>query len=71
MALISRFGAIFQMSYVTKDRDRAVAFATRKLGIDNFYVFDGKAPVLSRGSAQQVELRVAVANTGTQLSAVG
>lgn len=62
MALISRFGAIFQLSYVTKDRDSAVAFASRKLGIDNFHVFDGKAPVSSRGSVQQLELRVAVAN---------
>jgi len=63
--LISRFGDIFQLSYVTKDLNGAVAFAARKLGIDNFFVFDAKVPVLSRGSMQELELRVAVANTGT------
>lgn len=65
MNLISRFGDIFQLSYVAKDRDRAVAYASAKLGIDNFFCFDAKAPVLSRGVAQDLELRVAVANTGT------
>ena len=65
MNLISRFGDIFQLSYVTGDRDRAVAFASAKLGIDNFFAFDAKAPVLSRGVVQDLELRVAVANTGT------
>lgn len=65
MNLISRFGDIFQLSYATRDRDRAVAFASAKLGIDNFFCFDAKAPVLSRGVLQDLELRVAVSNTGT------
>lgn len=65
MELISRFGDLFQVSYVARDRDRAVEFAAAKLGIDNFFSFDAKAPVLSRGSLQELELRVAVANTGT------
>lgn len=65
MKLIDRFGGIFQMSYVTRDRDRAVAYASAKLGIDNFFTFDGVAPVVSRGQAQQLRLRAAVANVGT------
>lgn len=64
MNLISRFGDIFQLSYVAKDRDRAVAAASAKLGIDNFFCFDARAPVLSRGAMQDLVLRVAVANTG-------
>jgi hypothetical protein len=63
--LITRFGDIFQLSYVTKDRDRAVAFAAAKLGIENFFPFIGKCSVVSRGATHELELRVAVANTGT------
>lgn len=58
MNLISRFGDIFQPSYATKDRDRAVAFASAKLGMDNFFCFDAKVP----GVLQDLELRVVVAN---------
>jgi catechol 2,3-dioxygenase-like lactoylglutathione lyase family enzyme len=64
MKLITRFGDIFQVSYVTRDRDRAVAFAADKLGIDNFFSFDGRCPVLARGATEELNLRVAVANTG-------
>ena len=65
MKLISRFGDLFQLSYVAKDRDRAVDFASAKLGIDNFFQFEAKYPTLTRGSVQEMSLRVAVANTGT------
>jgi hypothetical protein len=62
---MTRFGDLFQVSYVAKDCDRAVEFAAAKLGIDNFTVFDAVAPVLSRGKMQDLSLRVAVANAGT------
>lgn len=65
MNLISRFGDIFQLSYVARDRDRAVSFAQNKLGIDNFFTFEATAPVTSRGERVDLGLRVAVANTGT------
>ena len=65
MNLISRFGDIFQLSYVSSDRDKAVTHAAEKLGIDNFFTFDAKAPVVSRGETVELALRVAVANTGT------
>ena len=65
MNLIDRFGDLFQLSYVAKDRDRAVEFSRRKLGITNFFTFDASAPVLSRGAVQNLCLRVAVANVGT------
>lgn len=65
MKLISRFGDLFQLSYVAKDRDRAVDFAAAKLEIDNFTLFDARYPTLTRGTVQDFSLRVAVANTGT------
>lgn len=65
MNLIDRYGDIFQLSYVAKDRDRAVEFAAAKMGISNFFMFEGKCPVRSRGTIQELNLRVAVANTGT------
>jgi hypothetical protein len=65
MKLISRFGDIFQLSYVARDRDRAVEFAAAKLGIENFFCFEAQAPIVSRGVSQILDLRVAVANTGT------
>lgn len=65
MNLISRFGDLFQISYVAKSRDRAVEFASDKLGIDNFFVFESQYPTLTRGAVQEMSLRVAVANTGT------
>ncbi|MGB8364128.1 MAG: hypothetical protein ACLQUZ_13455 [Rhizomicrobium sp.] len=65
MNLIDRFGDLFQVSYVARNRDRAVEFSRRKLGITNFFTFDASAPVLSRGAVQELCLRVAVANVGT------
>ena len=65
MNLIDRFADIFQLSYVAKDRDRAVDVARDKLGIGNFFCFDGKCPVRTRDGIEQLDLRVAVANTGT------
>ena len=65
MNLIDRFGDIFQLSYVARDRDRAVEFAAAKLGIENFFCFEGKCPVRTRGNIEDLLLRVAVANTGT------
>jgi len=65
MQLISCFGDLFQLSYVTNNRDDAVSFAEKKLGIDNFFTFEATAPVMSRGEAIDLNLRVAVANTGT------
>lgn len=63
--LIDRFGTMFQVSYVTRSRDAAVDLARARLGIDNFALFDGVSPVLSRGEAQKLRLRAAVANVGT------
>lgn len=65
MTLFSRFGDLFQLSYVAKSRDQAVELASRKLGIDNFTLFDSVAPVISRGVVQDLSLKVAVANVGT------
>ena len=64
MDLISRFADLFQVSYVAKDRDRAVEFAAGKLGIHNFFAFEAEYPTLTRGVVHEMRLRVAVANTG-------
>jgi hypothetical protein len=63
--LLLRFGDIFQLSYVTRNRDLALEFAADKLGIENFYAFEAQTPVLSRGEIQVLDLKVAVANIGT------
>lgn len=63
--LIDCFGTMFQVSYVTRNRDEAVAFASAKLGIDSFHLFEGASPVISGGESQELRLRAAVANVGT------
>lgn len=65
MSLFSRLGDLFQLSYVTANRDTAVSYAEKKLGINNFFTFDATAPIVSRGESLDLSLRVAVANTGT------
>ena len=64
MQLGLRYGELFQMSYITRDIDTAVAHAQKELGITNFSVADTGAPVLSGGTVQDLRVRVAVANIG-------
>jgi extradiol dioxygenase family protein len=64
MGLMSYYRHMFQVSYVTKDLDRAVAFLGKKLGCDDFAIIEPEAPILVRGEPKTFKLRVAIANVG-------
>jgi hypothetical protein len=64
MQLGLRYGDLFQMSYITRDMDAAVAHCEKELGITNFSVMETGAPVLSGGKVQEIRLNAAIANIG-------
>jgi hypothetical protein len=64
MQLGLRYGDLFQMSYITRDMDAAVAHCEKELGITNFTVGEATAPVLSGGKVQDLTLNTAIANIG-------
>lgn len=65
MALISHYGKLFQLSYVARDLDDAVAYAQRKLGIDSFTMQDVELTARLGQRIRDLSLRMAVANTGS------
>lgn len=64
MHLIDRFADIFQLSYVTANWEAALDLAKRKFGVEEFFCFEGRSPVICRGESVELNLRVAVCNTG-------
>jgi hypothetical protein len=64
MSIADRYGQLFQMSYITRDMDAAVAHCEKELGITNFSVAETGAPVLSGGTVQEIRLVAAIANIG-------
>lgn len=64
MQLGSRYGDLFQMSYVTRDLDAAVAVATGELGLPPFRLSRSAIEVLADGRVQTLEVRAAVAVVG-------
>lgn len=64
MTIAERYGQLFQMSYITRDMDAAVAHCEKELGITNFSVAETGAPVLSGGKVQEIRLVAAIANIG-------
>ncbi len=64
MTIGARYGELFQMSYITRDLDAAMAQAKAKLGIDNFHVSESPVDVLSYGKIQELVVRAAIANIG-------
>jgi hypothetical protein len=60
----ARYGALFQMSYVTRDMDAALDHCRRELGLDGFHVSDSRAQVLAGGQVQELRLRAATLTTG-------
>lgn len=64
MQLGSRYGDLFQMSYVTRDLDAAVALATSELGLPSFRLSRSAVDVLAGGRVQTLEVRAAVAVVG-------
>jgi hypothetical protein len=64
MQLGNRYGDLFQMSYVTRDMDAALAHCRERLGLDGFQVSETGAPVLCNGRVQELRLRAAVRVVG-------
>lgn len=60
----SRYGDLFQMSYVTRDRDAAVALAEAQLGFRNFRLSESRTEVLAGGRVQTLAIRAAMATVG-------
>ena len=64
MTIAARYGQLFQMSYITRDLDAAMAHATETMGIDNFTTTDAEVEVLSFGKMRPLKIRAAFANIG-------
>lgn len=60
----SRYGDLFQMSYVTRDRDAAVAHAKAELGFTDFRLSESRTEVLAGGRVQMLDIRAAMATVG-------
>ena len=66
MIIGKRYGDLFQMSYVTRDLDAAMAHADVALGISDFRVVEADIEVLSYGKPERLHLRAAMAYIGTR-----
>lgn len=60
----SRYADLFQMSYVTRDRDEAVAHAQERLGFGEFRLSETTTEVLADGRIQTLQLRAAMTTVG-------
>lgn len=60
----ARFGDLFQLGYVTRDMDEALAHCRNELGLDGFHQSQSSAPVLASGRVQELQLRSACLNLG-------
>jgi hypothetical protein len=61
----SHYGDLFQMSYVTRDRDAAVAHAEAQLGFSDFRLSESATDVLAGGRVQTLSLRAAMTTVGS------
>jgi hypothetical protein len=66
MHLGSRYGDLFQLSYITRDMDAAIAHCRSELGLEGFHVSETGAEVLSGGRVQDLRLKAAVLNVGAR-----
>lgn len=66
MTIGDRYGELFQMSYITRDLDAAIAHAKEHLGIDSFHTSDSEIEVLSYGEKKTLAVRAAMANIGSR-----
>lgn len=64
MQLGARYGDLFQMSYITRDLDAAMAHCKQELGIAEFATSDSEVEVLSFGKMRPLKIRAAFANIG-------
>ena len=64
MTIAARYGDLFQMSYITRDLDAAIAHAKAEIGITHFDTSDSEIELLSFGKLRPLKLRAAFANIG-------
>ena len=64
MSIASRYGELFQMSYITRDLDAAMAHAREHMGVAHFDTTDAEVEVLSFGQLRPLKIRAAFANIG-------
>lgn len=64
MTIAQRYGQLFQMSYITRDLDAAMAHAKATMGIAHFDTTDAEVEVQSFGVMKPLKIRAAFANIG-------
>lgn len=64
MTIAARYGELFQMSYITRDLDAAMAHCREAMGIDTFSTTDADLEVLNFGKLRPLKIRAAMANIG-------
>jgi hypothetical protein len=64
MGLISYYAGIYQVSYVARDLDQAMAFLRQKMGAGEFSVREPDLLVTVAGEQRPQKIRVALANIG-------
>jgi hypothetical protein len=64
VTLASRYAQLFQMSYITRDLDEAMAHARETMGITHFDTSNSEIEVLSYGELKPLHVRAAFANIG-------
>lgn len=64
MTIAARYGELFQMSYITRDLDAAMAHCREQLGIEAFSTTEAEVEVLSFGKLRPLKIRAAMANIG-------
>jgi hypothetical protein len=64
MTIAARYGQLFQMSYITRDIDAAMAHAREHMGVEHFDTSDAEVEVLSFGKLRPLKIRAAFANIG-------
>lgn len=64
MHIGTRYGDLFQMSYITRDMDAAIVHAGTELGISGFSRGESEIEVLSFGEKRMLGVKAAIANLG-------
>lgn len=64
MTIAARYGELFQMSYITRDLDAAMAHCREELGIESFSTTEAEIEVQSFGQMRPLKIRAAMANIG-------
>lgn len=64
MTIASRYAQLFQMSYITRDLEAAMAHAREHMGVEHFDTTDAEVEVLSYGKLRPLKIRAAFANIG-------